>query len=69
MSTQVSNEAPRKQSANIYFVMLLMSMLFLLVAVIAMFVELSRYESSRPWVTDEARPQQVMRSLETPHYV
>ena len=43
MSTQQSNKGSRKQPANVYTVMMLMSMLFMLVAVIAMFVELKRY--------------------------
>ncbi|MGV3483628.1 MAG: hypothetical protein ACO1RT_04320 [Planctomycetaceae bacterium] len=43
MSTQLSSDRPRKQPANIYTVMLLLSMLFMLVAVVAMFIELRRY--------------------------
>ena len=43
MSTQLSSERSRKQAPNVYTVMLLLSMLFMLVAVIAMFIELQRY--------------------------
>ncbi len=43
MSTQPSSDRLRKQPANVYTVMLLLSMLFMLVAVIAMYVELNRY--------------------------
>jgi hypothetical protein len=43
VSTQLSSDRGRKQPANVYTVMLLLSMLFMLVAVIAMFVELNRY--------------------------
>lgn len=68
MSTQLSsNPAPRKQTANVYTVMLLLSMLFMFVAVIAMFVEFRRYEGTLPWKTDDARPQ-VMRSLDGLQY-
>ena len=68
MSTQPLNESNRKQGANVYTVMLLMSMLFMLVAVIAMFIEFRRYEGTLPWKTDDARPQ-VMHSIERPHYL
>ncbi|WP_145350838.1 hypothetical protein [Roseimaritima multifibrata] len=61
------NDIPRKQNANIYTVMLLVSMLFMLVAVIAMFVEFRRYEGTLPWKTDEARPQ-VMHHTTLPTY-
>ncbi len=63
MSTQPLNEpGGRKQGANVYTVMLLMSMLFMLIAVIAMFIEFRSYEGTLPWKTDEARPQ-VLRSV------
>ncbi len=55
MSTQLSNEPVRKQPANVYTVMMIMSSVFLLVALIAMYMELNRYApdygntaSSRP---------------------
>ncbi len=44
MSTQPSSDRPRKQPANIYTIMLLLSMLFMLIAVIAMFIEYRRYQ-------------------------
>lgn len=43
MSTQLSNEPVRKQPANIYTVMMILSSVFLLIALIAMYMELSRY--------------------------
>ena len=43
MSTQLSSEPTRKQPPSIYTVMLLLSMLFMLIAVIAMWIELSRW--------------------------
>lgn len=55
MSTQLSSDRMRKQPPNIYTVMLLMSMVFMLVAVIAMFVELKRY-SPDYHNTNAARP-------------
>ncbi|WP_153558553.1 hypothetical protein [Roseimaritima sediminicola] len=61
-------EPNRKQSANVYTVMLLLSMLFMFVAVIAMFVEFRRYEGTLPWKTDDARPQ-VMHAIDAPHYL
>lgn len=68
MSTPPLNEQGRKQGANVYTVMLLMSMLFMLVAVIAMFVEFRRYEGTLPWKTDDARPQ-VMHRIDPPRYL
>ncbi len=68
MSTQPLNEQGRKQGANVYTVMLLMSMLFMLVAVIAMFIEFRRYEGTLPWKTDDARPQ-VMHRIDAPRYL
>jgi hypothetical protein len=43
VSTQLSSDRPRKQPANVYTIMLLMSMIFMLVAVVAMFMEMNRY--------------------------
>ncbi len=43
MSTQLSTEKPKKQPASVYTVILILSMLFMLVAVIAMWVELQRW--------------------------
>lgn len=42
MSTQLSNEK-RKQPPSVYTVMLLISMIFLLIAVVAMWIELRRW--------------------------
>lgn len=55
MSIQLSSDRMLKQPPNIYTVMLLMSMVFMLVAVIAMFVELKRY-SPDYHNTNAARP-------------
>lgn len=55
MSTLPSNEIPRKQTANVYTVMLACSALFMLIAVIAMFIELRRYEPEY-YNTSSARP-------------
>ena len=43
MSTQLSNEKSRKQPPSVYTVILLLSMLFMLIAVIAMWIELRRW--------------------------
>jgi hypothetical protein len=43
VSTQLSSETSRKQPASVYTIMLLLSMLFMIVAVIAMWLELNRY--------------------------
>ena len=43
MSTLPSSEKNRKQPPSIYTVILLLSMLFMLVAVIAMWIELRRW--------------------------
>ncbi len=55
MSTQLSSEKSRKQPPSVYTVMLLLSMLFMIIAVIAMYVELSRYEPQY-FRTNEAQP-------------
>ena len=54
MSTQLSTEN-RKQPPSVYTVMLLLSMLFLLIAVIAMFIELRRWQPDY-YRTNSARP-------------
>ena len=56
MSTLPSTEPSRKQPPSVYAVMLLLSMLFMLIAVIAMFVELSRWAPDY-YRTGEATPQ------------
>lgn len=55
MSIQVTSGIPRKQPANVYTVMLILSVLFLLIAVIAMFMEYQRYAPDY-WKTGNARP-------------
>lgn len=55
MSTQLSSEKSRKQPPSVYTVMLLLSMLFMAVAVIAMYIELSRYEPQY-YRTNEGQP-------------
>lgn len=54
MSTLPSSENV-KQPPSIYTVMLILSMVFLLIAVIAMFVELRRWQPDY-WRTNQARP-------------
>lgn len=57
MSTQLSNSpgGGGKRSANVYSVMLLLAMLFMLIAVIAMYVELDRWAPDY-YKTNTARP-------------
>lgn len=55
MSTLPSTDN-RKQPPSVYTVMLLMSMLFLLIAVVAMIIELQRW-SPEYFRTNEATPQ------------
>ncbi len=56
MSTLPSTEN-RKQPPSIYTVMLFLSMIFLLIAVIAMFIELRR------WAPDYYRTQEAQPSV------
>lgn len=58
MSTQPSTEK-RKQPPSIYTVMLLLSMLFMLIAVIAMFLEFNRWEPDY-YDTKSARPNVML---------
>ena len=46
---------PRKQGASIYTVMLLLSVIFMLIAVIAMYMEASKY-GPEYWNTSSGRP-------------
>ncbi len=55
MSIQVTKGVPRKQVANVYTVMLILSVVFLLIAVIAMIIEYRRYAPDY-WKTGNARP-------------
>ena len=59
MSTLPSSEN-RKQPPSIYTVMLLLSMLFMLIAVIAMWVELSRWAPDY-YRTSTAEPSVMVR--------
>ena len=54
MSTQPSNS--QKQPASIYTVLLVLAMVFMLIAVIAMYVEYKRWGPDY-WDTSSARPQ------------
>jgi len=67
VSTLPSNEPARskKQPPSVYTVMLLLSMLFMLVAVIAMFVELRRWEPDY-YRTNNARPNVMVRPADGP---
>lgn len=53
MSTQLSNSG--KQPTSIYTVMLILAMVFMLIAVIAMYIEYSRWGPDY-WDTRPARP-------------
>jgi hypothetical protein len=55
VSIQVTKGVPRKQVANVYTVMLILSVVFLLIAVIAMIIEYRRYAPDY-WKTGNARP-------------
>ena len=57
MSTLPSSD--RKQPTSIYTVMLIVAMVFMLIAVIAMFVELSRWGPDY-WDVRSAQPQAAM---------
>lgn len=66
MSTQPSNENT-KQPPSIYTVMLFLSMLFLLVAVISMFVELKRW-APQYFNTNDANPNVMVISDNDPTF-
>lgn len=55
----MANPANRKQGMSIYTVMLLLSVIFMLIAVIAMYVEFRRY-APEYWNTSSARPAPAM---------
>lgn len=59
MSTLPSNETPRSQSPNVYTVMLILSTLFMLIAVIAMFIEWRRWAPDYG-DTSSARPSVML---------
>ena len=54
--------ANRKQGMSIYTVMLLLSVIFMLIAVIAMYIEFSRYAPDY-WKTNSARVAPAMMIL------
>jgi len=67
VSTLPSNNPPasKKQPPSVYTVMLLLSMLFMLVAVIAMFIELNRWAPDY-YRTNTARPNVMVRPAAGP---
>ena len=64
MSTQPSTDN-RKPPANIYSVMLLLSMLFMLIAVIAMYMEWNRWAPDY-FRTQSANPQVMLMPADPP---
>ncbi len=64
MSTLPSTEN-RKQPPSVYTVMLLLSMLFLLIAVIAMFMELNRWAPDY-YRTQSANPHDMVWPADQP---
>ena len=64
MSTLPSSDN-RKQSMSIYTVMLLVSMLFMAIAVIAMYVELNRYAPDY-YRTNTAQPSVMVQPIAEP---
>jgi hypothetical protein len=65
VSTLPSNEPTGKQPPSIYTVFLLLSMLFMLIAVIAMFVELNRW-ADEYYNTSTARPSVMVMPTDAP---
>lgn len=63
MSTQLTSEPVRKQPPNVYTVMLFVSVIFMLIAVIAMFIEYRRYAPDY-WRTQTARPNVSAHSVQ-----
>ncbi|TWU62428.1 hypothetical protein [Crateriforma conspicua] len=55
MSTLPTNEPPRKQPPNVYTVMLILSTVFMLIAVVAMLIEAGRWAPDY-WNTRTAQP-------------
>jgi len=66
VSTQPSIEN-RKQPPSVYTVMLLLSMLFMLIAVITMFIEFQRWGEDY-WDTSSARPSVMVVSDAEPFF-
>ena len=57
----------RKQPPSIYTVMLLLSMLFMLIAVIAMWIELRRWQPDY-WRTGTANPSAMVMPADDVYY-
>ena len=66
MSTLHSTEN-RKQPPSVYTVMLLLSMLFMLIAVIAMWIELRRWQPDY-WRTGTANPSAMVIPADDVYY-
>ena len=67
MSTLPSTEQPsRKQPPSVYTVMLLLSMVFMLIAVIAMWIELQRW-APEYYRTNTANPQVMVMPATSLH--
>ena len=66
MSTLPSTEN-RKQPPSIYTVMLLLSMVFMLIAVIAMWIELGRWQPDL-YRTNTARPSAMVLPADGSHF-
>ncbi|MGB0761082.1 MAG: hypothetical protein ACPHJ3_13950 [Rubripirellula sp.] len=66
MSTLPSTEKKTKQPASVYTVMLFLSMLFMLIAVIAMWVEYQRY-APQYWKVQEAKPSVMIMPADNSH--
>ena len=66
MSTLPSTEKKTKQPAGVYTVMLFLSMLFMLIAVIAMWNEFRKY-SPEYWKTQKAKPSVMVMPADNSH--
>lgn len=64
MSIQPTSEPVRKQPPNVYTVVLIVSVVFLLIAVVAMVIEYRRYAPDY-WQTNTARPNASAHSVST----
>ncbi len=66
MSTLPSTDTKTKQPASVYTVMLFLSMLFMLIAVIAMWIESQRY-APEYWNTQTAQPNAMVMPVDEIH--
>ena len=66
MSILPSSEKNRKQPPSVYTVILLLSMVFMLIAVIAMWIELRRFGDDL-WNTSKANPSVMVMPVENIH--